>query len=182
MFIKTADIYLLLSFWCAWLSRYSTIWLVIIFVLIELKDCGFFRKVLMFCLVLPLLIRFSTINFSRSMSKKSTKRGWNDDDIQYGFDAPKGQCVICYKVLRNDLLRPSKFSNHLLKIHPEYKDKGIAFFERKRDTQKRTKLNSSGTYYKENISLVEASYKVALTIAKQKKSHTIAETLVKRVL
>ena len=67
----------------------------------------------------------------------------------------------------------------MLKIHPEYKDKGIAFFERKRDALKRAKLDSSGTYYKENISLVEASYEVALTIAKQKKPHTIAETLVK---
>ena len=71
------------------------------------------------------------------MSKKANKRGWNDDYIQYGFahfsdkDAQKGQCVICYKILGNDLLRPSKLLNHLLKIHPEYKDKGIAFFERK---------------------------------------------------
>ena len=119
------------------------------------------------------------------MSKKASKRGWNNDYIQYGFahfcdkDAQKGQCVICYKVLGNDSLRPSKLSNHLLKIHPEYKDKGIAFFERKRDALKRAKLNFSGTYYKENISLVEASYEVALTIAKQKKPHTIAETLVK---
>ena len=40
-------------------------------------------------------------------------------------------------------------------------------------------MDSSGTYYKENISLVEASYEVALTIAKQKKPHTIAETLAK---
>ena len=119
------------------------------------------------------------------MSKKASKRKWNDDYIEYGFarfsdkDAQKGQCVICYKVLGNDSLRPSKLSNHLLKIHPEYKDKGTAFFERKRDELKRTKLDSSGTYYKENISLVEASYEVALTIAKQKKPHTIAETLVK---
>ena len=40
-------------------------------------------------------------------------------------------------------------------------------------------MDSSGTYYKESISLVEASYEVALTITNQKKSHTIAETLVK---
>ena len=75
------------------------------------------------------LIRFSAVSFSQSMSKKASKRGRNDDYIQYGFarfskkDAQKGQCVICYKVYRNDSLRPSKLSNHLLKIHPEYKDK-----------------------------------------------------------
>lgn len=113
------------------------------------------------------------------------KRGWSDDYIQYGFTlfpdkvAQKGQCVICYKVLGNESLRPSKLSNHLLKTHPEYKDKGIAFFERKRDELKRAKLDSSGTFFEENISLVEASYEVALQIAKQKKPHTIAETLVK---
>ena len=124
------------------------------------------------------------------MSKKASvkhKRGWSDEYIQYGFEIfhdkdaqkVKGQCVICYKVLGNDSLRPSKLSNHLLKIHPEYKDKGIAFFERKRDGLKRAKLDSSGTFFKENISLVEASYEVALQIAKQKKPHTIAESLVK---
>ena len=72
------------------------------------------------------------------MSKKPSvnhKRGWSDDYIQYGFayfpdkGAQKGQCVICYKVLGNDLLYPSKLLNHLLKIHHEYK--AIAFFERK---------------------------------------------------
>ena len=67
----------------------------------------------------------------------------------------------------------------MLKIHPEYKDKDIAFFGKKRDALKRAKLDTSGTYYKENISLVEASYEVTLTIAKQNKSHTMTETLVK---
>ena len=55
--------------------------------------------------------------------------------------------LTCYKVLGNDSLRPSKSSNHLLKIHPEYKEKGTAFFERKRDALKRAKLDSSGTYH-----------------------------------
>ena len=65
------------------------------------------------------------------MSKKVNKRGWNDDYIQYGFahfsdkNAQKGQCVICYKVLGNNLL------NYLLKSHTEYKGKDIAVFERK---------------------------------------------------
>ena len=136
--------------------------------------------------LLPFIIRFSTINFSRSISKTASKRGWNDDYIQYVFapfpdkDVQKRQCVICYKVLGSDSLRPSTLSNYLLKIHPEYKDKGIAFFERKRDALKRAKLDPSATYYKENISQVEASYEVALTIAKQKKPHTIAKTLVKQ--
>ena len=70
-------------------------------------------------------------------------------------------------------------SNHLSKIHLEYKDKGIAFFKRKRDVLKGAKLNSNGTYYKDKISLVEASGEVGLTMAERKKPKTIAETLVK---
>ena len=40
---------------------------------VELKDCGFFRKVRVFCLVLSFLIMFSTINFNRSTCKKASK-------------------------------------------------------------------------------------------------------------
>ena len=97
--------------------------------------------------------------------------------MQYGFKKAqklKGQCVICYKVLGNDSLRPSKLSNHLLKIHRESKNKGIAFFKRKRDELKRAKLDSSRSFFKENILLAEAFY--ALQVAKQKKPHTVAES------
>ena len=54
--------------------------------------------------------------------------------------------IIYYKVLGNDSLRPSKLSKHLLKMHLEYKNKGTAFFEMRRDALKRAKSDSSGTY------------------------------------
>ena len=123
-----------------------------------------------FCLVLPFLIRFVIINFIRNISK----RGWNDDYILYGFAhfSDRGpERAKCYSLQSpwKDSLRPSdgpsKLSNHLLKIHPEYKDKGIAFFERIRVALKCVKLDSSRTYYKEIISIVEASFEVALTVA-----------------
>ena len=52
-------------------------------------------------------------------------------------------------------------------------------FKREKGELKRAKLDSSGIFFKKNISLVEASDKVALLIAKQKKPHNKAETLVK---
>ena len=68
----------------------------------------------------------------------------------------KGNVLFVTKSLETIRCIQVELSNHLLKIHPKYKDKGIAFFKRKRDALKRAKLDSSGTYYKENISLVEA--------------------------
>ena len=47
---------------------------------------------------------------------------------------------------------------------------------------KRVRLDAAGTFHQTNFSIVEASYLVALRIAKAKKLHTIAETLVKPYL
>ena len=41
------------------------------------------------------------------------------------------------------------------------------------------KLDTTGSFYKQNAALVEASYYVALQIAKQNKPHTIGETLIR---
>ena len=47
---------------------------------------------------------------------------------------------------------------------------------------KRQKLNLGGNFHQINAPSLQASYKVALEIAKQKKPHTIGETLVKPCL
>ncbi len=41
------------------------------------------------------------------------------------------------------------------------------------------KLDATGAFQQQTSSVVEASYEVALEIAKQKKPHTIGETLIK---
>ena len=62
------------------------------------------------------------------------KRKFNQDFIKYGFtsfsdrDEKKGQCVICYRVLCNESLRPSKLQNHLEKNHPGLKGKDTEYF------------------------------------------------------
>lgn len=94
------------------------------------------------------------------------KRKYSEEYINYGFTSiladgtEKPQCVLCFKVLGNDSMRPSKLKHHLQTIHPHYAEKDPDFFRR-------------------SSSVVEASYEVALEIAKQKKPHTIGETLIK---
>ena len=119
------------------------------------------------------------------MDKKGVKRHCSDDYIKYGFsqfidkDVEKAQCLLCYRVLGNESLRPRKLLHHLHTMHPDHKDKDVAFFQRKHGQVKYVKLYTTGSFYKQNTGLVEASYYVALQIAKQKKPHTIGETLIR---
>ena len=55
----------------------------------------------------------------------ANKRKYDDSYIKFGFTllnnygVEKGQCVVCYRVLSNESLRPSKLSNQLKKTHSE---------------------------------------------------------------
>ena len=56
--------------------------------------------------------------------------------IQYGFTCEKNddvdlsQCVICYKDLENDSLKPAKLKLPLSKCHPTLVQKDKSYFER----------------------------------------------------
>lgn len=89
------------------------------------------------------------------------------------------QCVICKKTLAHESMKPSKLKEHLTKVHPELASKDLSYFKIKEDQLKRSRLDhGTGTLFQDS-KIVEASYKISLLIAKQKKSHTIAEQLVK---
>ena len=60
-----------------------------------------------------------------------------------------------------------------------YVTKDLEFFRRHEAGLKRQRLNFTGSYLQENAAVIQASYEVALEIAKQKKPHTIGESLVK---
>ncbi|CAM1298524.1 Uncharacterised protein r2_g811 [Pycnogonum litorale] len=115
----------------------------------------------------------------------SKKRKYIDSYIEHGFISmivngeEKPQCVLCNKVLGNDSMRPTKLKQHLEKVHPQHKDKDRSFFERHGKALKAMKLDKTGSFRKGNDQAVEASYSVALEIAKQKKPHTIGENLIK---
>ena len=114
------------------------------------------------------------------------KRKYNNDYISYGFTftterdgTENPQCFLCGKVLANSSMKPAKLKEHLSTIHPRnVSDSPQAF------RNKKARFEKSGTLVKHGFvptqkPLVEASYKVAYRIAKEKKPHTIAETLIK---
>lgn len=115
----------------------------------------------------------------------SKKRTYHDSFLNFGFSAVVNngvqmpQCVICKKTLAHESMKPSKLKEHLTKVHPELASKDLSYFKIKEDQLKRSRLDhGTGTLFQDS-KIVEASYKISLLIAKQKKSHTIAEQLVK---
>lgn len=113
------------------------------------------------------------------------RRLYNEEYIKYGFtfiekdSVQLPQCVVCHNVLSNDSLRPVRLERHLTTSHPALKNKPKEFFIGKRNSLNRMKLDSTGTFQQENEKVIEASYEVSLLIAKDKKPHTIGETLIK---
>ena len=80
------------------------------------------------------------------------KRKYLDDYIEFGFvsllkgDTEVPQCVICYKTLSNDVMRPSCLKRHLTTAHSALANKPKAFFVRKSHSLKKAKLDMSGTF------------------------------------
>ena len=116
----------------------------------------------------------------------SKKRSNKDSYIQYGFTftvdndgIQKPQCLLCSKVFSNGCMKPSKLQDHLRALHPENAEVPQSVFDTKRG-----RFELSGTldvhgYVPEEKPQLKASFCVALKIAKEKKPHTIAETLIK---
>ena len=113
------------------------------------------------------------------------KRKYNDSYIKFGFTSlndqgiEKEQCVVCYRVLSNESLRPSKLSHHLNTSHPELKDRNMEYFKRLESNCKRQRLDSTGSFQQTDLTLTEASFVVSQIIARQKKPHNIVETVIK---
>ena len=93
------------------------------------------------------------------------------------------QCVLCYKVLVEASMKPSKLKAHLASIHPTHEnDSENMFRSKKARFMAKGTLTSTDSNRGRSLSLkpiTEASYKVALLIAKAKKAHTIGKTLLK---
>ena len=74
-------------------------------------------------------------------------------------------------------MKPNKLKRHFDSKHPSFADKDTQYFTCKADGVKKARLDSGGKYHKQTIAAVEASYLVALRIARAMKPHTIAEEL-----
>ncbi|GFS58857.1 zinc finger BED domain-containing protein 5 [Nephila pilipes] len=116
--------------------------------------------------------------------KKVVKRKYDEDYIKYGFSwcgddtAPRPQYIICGDELLNESMVPSKLKRHLYSSHPSCANKDKQYFKRCLEQNKKMKkfMNSAVTVSEKAL---EASYHVAKLIARQKKPHTVGETLIK---
>ena len=79
-------------------------------------------------------------------------------------------------------MKPSKLKRHLETKHSNHVSKDLEFFRRHEASLKRQRLDVTGSFQQENASLVSASYEVALERAKNKKSHTIGESIIEPCL
>jgi hypothetical protein len=116
----------------------------------------------------------------------SKKRKCSEDYVKFGFKCcldrdgtEKPQCFFCAKVLCFDNMRPVKLREHFAIVHPGNSGDSLESLK-----QKKARFHSLGTLPKLGFGstqkpLLEASYRVADLIAKNKKPHTIGENLIK---
>ncbi|KAK1339624.1 hypothetical protein QTO34_018178 [Cnephaeus nilssonii] len=101
----------------------------------------------------------------------------------YGFTSiitagiEKPQCVICCEVLSAKSMKPNKLKCHFDSKHLRFASKDTNYFRSKADGLKKARLDTGGKYHKQNVAAIEASYLVALRIARAMKPHTIVEDL-----
>ena len=76
-------------------------------------------------------------------------------------------------------MKPLKLKRHLQQKHPENIKKDLDFFQRQKLLLNWQKLDANGCFQEQTTASLTAFFEVALHIAKQKKPHTIGETLVK---
>ena len=76
------------------------------------------------------------------VSRCQKKRKYSDSYLKFGFTnivdkgVEKPQCVVCYKVLTVDSMRPSKLKLHLQTQHPSLVDKDQEYFSRLAESAK----------------------------------------------
>ena len=127
-----------------------------------------------------------TNNKDVGASKTTRKRKYDDEYIKFGFTTSENDdsipfCVVCLSALSNESMVPSKLERHLKMKHQELKDKPKQYFEKLREnlTIQAKKLRKLSTIPDK---AQMASYKIAQLLAKRKKSHIDAESIIQPAL
>ena len=77
-------------------------------------------------------------------------RKYSENYLKMGFtsasddDKNKPQCVLCYAILSNEAIKPSRLKCDLQQKHPEHMEKDLSFFQRQKLSLKQQKLDASG--------------------------------------
>nr|XP_025038552.1 zinc finger BED domain-containing protein 5-like [Pelodiscus sinensis]XP_025038553.1 zinc finger BED domain-containing protein 5-like [Pelodiscus sinensis] len=88
-------------------------------------------------------------------------------------------CVLCYKVLANESLKPVNFCHYLTQKHGKYESKPLDFFQNKLTEFKESeKIMMTTVTGSDNTRAMEASNWVAQLITKTGKPHAIGEELI----
>ena len=129
------------------------------------------------------LVSKATVSKETESGASKKRRKYDHEYLNLGFswtgseDAPLPQCVVCKEVLANDGMRPCRLRRHIETKHPSLVTKPREFFDRKLN-ELRSQKKVIQTFSNVNDKATEASYHVALRIAKAGKPHNIGETLI----
>ena len=105
------------------------------------------------------------------------KRKYLNEYIKFAFTSlfsngvEKPQFVLCNVVLSAKSMKPFRLKRHLKTKHPQHAEKDVAFFHRHEAGLKRQRLDCTESFNQSDVSAIEASYVIALEIAKQKKHY-----------
>ncbi len=77
-------------------------------------------------------------NETNESHPKAKTRKYDEVYVALGFtvttvgDEDRLMCLLCLKTLAADSMKPNKLRRHLKTLHPNYADKPLEFFQRKR--------------------------------------------------
>ena len=110
------------------------------------------------------------------------KRKYSEDYLKFGFTTlfsngtEKPQCILCNAVLSTEPMTPSKLKRHLETKHSEHTKKELEFFRCHKTGLRRQKIDPTGNFQQQSTA-VQASYEIALEIAKQKNLTRLQERI-----